>query len=295
MSFSISKFKTTFDKYGGPARPNLFEVIISKPQEPNSNIDPTREFSFFCNSVNFPGIGVETGQFTAVSQLTTTFPLRMQGQPISANFMLDSNHQILSFFHNWMQRVMNYSTKGGPYASIDDQGEGNPVGMLPYELGYKDDYGCRMIIRHYSTESFGKEDKYYEVTMENVFPTTIQDVALDWGNNDQLMILPVSFAYDRIWYSNDRTGNPSVRTGGGFLDTLSDLAKFVDVTKQTINQGKITSIQDAINRLNRVRNSYDNLSSFFTPQETAEGSKENKPAKDPGKTYTPTGTDFVDQ
>ena len=279
MSFSISKFKTTMDKYGGPAKGNLFEVIISKGPETNSNIDPSREFSFFCNSVNFPGIGVETGQFTAVSQLTTTFPLRMQGQPINATFMLDSNHQIVTFFHNWMQRVLNFSTKNGPYSAIDPEGDG--IGMLPYELGYKDEYGCRMIIRHYSTESLGKNDKYYEVIMENVFPTAISDVALDWAQNDQLMLLPVAFAYDRIWYSNDRTGNTARRLNGGLLDTLSDLANFVDVTKQTLSQGKPTSIQDAINRLNRVRNSYDNLSSFFEPEGNGEEKKEDKPVKNP--------------
>ena len=28
MSFRISDFKTTMNKFGGPARPNLFEVIL---------------------------------------------------------------------------------------------------------------------------------------------------------------------------------------------------------------------------------------------------------------------------
>lgn len=277
MSFNISKFKTTMDKYGGPARSNLFEVIISKPAEVNSKIDPSTEFGFFCNRVNFPGIAIETGQFTAVSQLTTTFPLRMQGQGITASFMLDSNHEIMAFFHNWMQRVMNYSTKGGMYGAVDTE---DGVGMLPYELGYKDEYGCNMNIRHYSTESFGKNDKYYEVTLENIFPTSIADTALGWEQNDSFATMEVSFAYDRIYYSGDKTGNPSRRIKGGLLETLSDLANFVDVTKQTLSQGRPTSIQDAINRLNRVRNSYDNLSGFFSGEN--EGQSDTKEPKTKG-------------
>ena len=283
MSFRISDFKTTMDKFGGPARSNLFEVIITKGDEPNSKVENGRQLAFFCNAVNFPGIGVENGTMTNVAQLPTSFPLRMQPQPITASFMLDSNHNILSFFHNWLQRVMNFSTKNGTFGAIDP--EGDSLGQLPYELGYKDEYACRMTIRHYSTESVGKDGgnaKYYEVNLDNIYPYSISDVALDWSANDQIAVLQVSFAYDQIHYSGDRTGNSSIRLKGGLLDTLSDIANFVDVTRNTLKQGKITSIQDAINRISRVRSSYDNLSDFFsepTKSSAKSGSKENKSAK----------------
>ena len=268
MSFNISEFKTTMDRFGGPARLNLFEVILIKNPEPNSNMD-ARNISFFCNSINFPGISVENGSMTNVAQLATSFPLRMTPAPITANFMLDSNHNVLSFFHNWLQRVMNFSTKGGTFSAIDvekDEDEvPSGVGQLPYELGYKDEYACRMIIRHYSTDSLGggSNAKFYETILDNIYPYMIGDLSLSWDSNDQFATMPVTFAYDQIHYSGDRTGNTSVRLQGGLLETLSDLAGFVDVTRQTLKQGKITSIQDAINRLQRVRSSADNLSGFF--------------------------------
>lgn len=276
MSFRISDFKTTMDRFGGPARVNLFEVRLeNKKQEPNTAID-SRTISFFCNNVNFPGIQVETGMMTNVAQLPTSFPLRMQSQPITATFMLDSNHNVLTFFHNWLQRVMNFSTRTGTFGGID--AEGDDVGQLPYELGYKDEYACRMTIRHYSVESLGKgsEAQYYETVLDNIFPYAIGDITMDWSSNDQFATIPVTFAYDQIYYSGDRVGNPSVRKSGGLLETLSDLANFIDVTKQTIGQGKITSVQDAINRLQRVRNSYDNLSGFFAEPTRAEKNKQAK-------------------
>ena len=275
MSFRISDFKTTMDKYGGPARLNLFEVRLeNKSAEPGVSKDMTREISFFCTNVNFPGVAVEQGQMTNVAQLPTSFPLRMTPQPISANFLLDSNHNVLSFFHNWLQRVMNFSTKAGTFGGIDAESDG--VGQLPYELGYKDQYACRMTIRHYSVESLGKggDAKYYETVLDNIYPFNVGDMQLAWDSNDQFATLPVQFAYDQIHYSGDRTGVPSQRKKGGLLETLSDLASFIDVTKQTISQGKITSVQDAINRLQRVRNSYDNLSDFFD-----EPIKSDKPPK----------------
>lgn len=260
MSFNISRFKSTVDKYGGPARPSLFEVIVSKAPESNSKIEPLREFSFFCKSVNFPGIQINNETFSAVGQLPIQFPSTMSNQPINAIFMVDSDHQILSFFHNWIQRVLNYSTKGGMYGAIDVGGD-RFDGLLPYEVGYKDEYSCRMIIRHYSTESTGS--KYYEVTLDNVYPYTIGDLDLAWESNDQILTMPVAFSYDRIYFSDDRTGKPGKRLAGGLLETLGDLAGLVDVTKQTINQGRPRSIQDAVNRLSRIRNSYDNLGRFF--------------------------------
>lgn len=282
MSFKISDFKTTMDRFGGPARPNLFEVILFKEPEPNSSIE-ARTISFFCNAINFPGIQVENGQMTNVAQLPTSFPLRMTPQPINATFMLDSNHQVLNFFHNWLQRVMNFSTKNGTFGAIDtDKDELFQGGQLPYELGYKDDYACRMVIRHYSTESASKNgtgSKYYEVVLDNIYPFTISDVALDWSNNDQFATINVAFVYDQIHYSGDRTGSIVLRKKGGLLDTLSDLANFIDVTKQTIGQGRPTSIQDAINRLQRVRSSYDNLSDFFAEPTNAQREERTKAEK----------------
>jgi hypothetical protein len=281
MSFRISDFKTTMDQFGGPARVNLFEVILSKKNEPYSSLD-SRTVSFFCNAVNFPGIQVENGTMTNVAQLPTSFPLRMTPQPISATFMLDSNHNVLSFFHNWLQRVMNFSTKTGTFGGIDTEDDG--VGQLPYELGYKDQYACRMTIRHYSVDSLGRgnEAKFYETVLDNTYPFSISDVGMDWSNNDQIATITVQFAYDQIHYSADRSGNPSMRKSGGLLETLSDLANLVDVTKQTISQGRPTSIQDAINRLQRVRNSYDNLSDFFAEPTKAKREEQTKAEKSTG-------------
>ena len=273
MSFRISDFKTTMDKFGGPARPNLFEVMLFKDAEPGSNMD-SRNISFFCTGVNFPGIQVEQAVMANVAQLPTSFPMRMTPQPITCTFLLDSNHNVLSFMHNWLQRVMNFSTRTGTFGAIDGE-------QLPYELGYKDDYACRMSIRHYSTESLGKgsEAKYYETVLDNTYPYQISDTSLAWDSNDQFTTITVSFSYDQIHYSADRIGKQIQRKSGGLLDTLSDLASFIDVTKQTIGQGKITSVRDAVNRLQRVRNSYDNLSDFFAEPVKQKSTEKTKAEK----------------
>lgn len=258
MPFNISNFKTTIDKYGGPARSSLYEVSITKGRETNSALDPQTEFQFFCQRANFPGIQIENGSMAAVSQLPTSFPLTMTSAPITLTFMVDSDHQILSFFHNWIQKVLNYSTKGGTFGAIGGEGT---YGQLPYELGYKDEYACRMTIKHYSTESLG--EKYYEVVLDNIYPYTISDLDLAWAEADSVLTVTVTFAYDRIHYSGDKTGIPSQRTTGGTLERLSKLAGLIDAAKETKDSDKPRSIQDAVNRLNRIRNSYENLRRLF--------------------------------
>lgn len=257
MPFNISRFKSTVDKYGGPAKSSLFEVILSKPATPNSRIN-NEDLTFFCTRVNFPGIAIENQTFTAVAQRPIQFPSTISNNPISALFMVDSDHEVLKFFHNWMQQVLNYSTKDGNFAAI---GETPGDLQLPYELGYKDDYACDMIIRHHSIASTG--GKYYEVTLHKIYPFVLGDLELAWDDNDSFSVVPVQFAYDKIWYSGDRTGRQTERNGRGLLETLGDLAGFADTVRQTINQGRPQSIQDAVNRLNRVRNSYDRLTDFF--------------------------------
>lgn len=259
MPFNISRFKSTLDKYGGPARSSLFEVVITKASEANSSMTD-KDLTFFCTNVNFPGINIENSQYYAVGQMPLNFPRGIANSPINAIFMVDSDHQILTFFHNWIQRVLNYSTKDGNFGAVGDDADPSNL-QLPYEIGYKDEYSCTMTIKHFSTESTG--NKYYEVTLENVYPYTIADVDLSWEQGNQFMTLPVAFSYDRFHFSGDRTGRQTTRNGRGLLETLGDLAGFADVVNQTIKQGKPQSIQDAVNRLNRVRNSYGNLTSFF--------------------------------
>jgi hypothetical protein len=167
--------------------------------------------------------------------------------------MMDSDHNILKYFHHWSQKIINH---GAP-----DSGQFNEVnGRYPYEIGYKDEYSTRIVIRHYSNESF--DNKYYEIILERAFPIVIGDVELAWENNDTYLTLPVSFSYDKISFSGAKSGTPtlSISRGNGLLDRIGAVLSLGSVIDQTVSQGvKFDSIQDAINRVSRVRNSFDNI------------------------------------
>lgn len=248
MPFDINRFKSTLDRLGGPARDNLFEVSITRGEKTSENFDPLRDFTFLCSAVTVPGINIQTSTYEPVGKLAANFPTTISNDGVQAVVMVDSDHEVLSFFHRWAQSVVNYSTSGGAFSEVNDQ--------LAYEVGFKDEYSCDMTIKHYSTESY--PDKYYEIKLKNVWPSALGDLDLAWNNNDSNLIMSVGFEYSNIEFSGEKTGINGSR-GGGLLDILGDLANFGDTVRSTLRSGKPRSIQDAVNKLTRVRNSFDRL------------------------------------
>jgi len=257
MTFNISQFKSEMDKRGGPARGNLFEITIAPlsdgATDASGNTIEARTLSFFCKNAQIPAITFNTTSYASVGQMERQFTVGVTVAPVSLIFMVDSDHEILNYFHQWMQKIVNHGNGPGSFDAVD--------GRLPYEIGYKDEYASTITIRHYSTESV--DDKYYEVVLYNAHPFSIGDLDLAWEDNDSYLTLPVGFSYDNILYSGTKTGIPNNRAsnGTGLLDSLGALAGFGSVIGQTVNQGfRFDTVQDAVNRISRVRNSFDNLS-----------------------------------
>jgi hypothetical protein len=252
MAFRISEFKSQMDWFGGPARGSLFEVQIMNFPGVKSRAN-SRDLVFFCKNAAIPGMSFSAVESQHVGQFRKMMPMTINVEPVQTIFMLDSDHQIMSFFHGWMQQVVNYSTAAGPFAEVG--------GRLPYEVNYKDDYGATVVIRQYST-NYQKTGQYYEVKIENAFPIMIGDVDLAWENNDSFSVLPVSFQYDRIEYTGEKIGSPTARfgRGNGLLGLINQVGSF----GQLIGQNLVPdSIQDAVNKYTKVSNKFDKIKSLF--------------------------------
>lgn len=254
MSFNVSKFKSSFERMGGPARANLFEVTRSTNSEiPVNPFFGINEFKYFCTGITFPGIAVNTASVDYIGQLTKLYPTGVTNPgPVTAKFLVDSDHNVLTFFHNWMRAVVNFSKTDGAAAEFKEK--------LPHEVGFKDDYCCDLIIKHFTTDSF--PNSFYEATLLRAYPIEVSGLELGWAQNDSFLEIDVKFALDDFRFSGDKTGNTADRSkrGGGLLDILGDVAGFADTVRGTIKSGRPRTIQDAVNRLNRLSNSFGNLS-----------------------------------
>lgn len=250
MSFNIREFKSKIHRYGGVARKNLFVFEIYKSI---SNVDMTPEsLRFFCVSTSLPSIDLTVQDyFPNAFGKKKAIPISLNQNDVSAVFLGDSRYQVLSFFHKWIQEVMNYDVSGGLLNSIN--------GQLPYEAGYLDEVTAKIVIRHYCADNLGV---FYEYTLYDCFPTQVGELDVSWEDNDSYMTIPVNFTYSGFSVTSAETGLflDRLSRGTGFLDFINGLS----ASYQAIQQENIpNSISDAIDRFTTVTRTTRQISSSF--------------------------------
>lgn len=262
---NLNRFLSTMSTYGGPAKNNLFVVRIS----PNNDISrksqyiPKEDLIFFCSDVSVPGINLSVAPYKPNTiDIAQNMPMFLETPSINARFMLDSEHRVISFFHSWMQEIVNYDPLGGPLSAIDND-------HMLYEIGYKKDYACTIFIEHYKTTArpqgaFGgeKDVDYYEYAFYDAYPTEIAGETFSWAPNDSIATLGVNFTASSYSFSGSTAGSPSTRlnVGTGYLDFLNS----VGFRGQTVQQRNLpTTIQDAINTFTTVRNDFRTIRNTF--------------------------------
>lgn len=141
-----------------------------------------------CDSAQLPGV-------TTLKDEVTRFgygPMEdmaygVQFADMTLGFILDDVATHSKFFHEWMDLVTNFASKGG--GSMVNQ---NKNKYNPYEVGYKDDYSnLQMNITVFDRSQ--QQVLVYE--LYDVFPTSINAMDVSWADTDQMMRLYVRFAY----------------------------------------------------------------------------------------------------
>jgi hypothetical protein len=116
-------------------------------------------------------------------------------QPIVPNFgdvqisiIADAAGDFWRFFHKWMNKVINSDVSSGEFYGRTETNVGKD--LLPYEIGYKDDYARQVGISWYSDD--GTEAQ--QVVLNEAFPTAVSEVKLDWGDQGEVVRFMVNFA-----------------------------------------------------------------------------------------------------
>ena len=254
------------NKYGGPAKSNLFVLELGARLGDTSQKESfitKSDLRFFCSEIALPSLNINVASHKPnVIDIAQSFPLNVTNPTINATFMLDSDHKVLAFFHSWAQEIINYDSSRGYLSQINND-------HMPYEIGYKSDYVCDIIIRHYKTDSIGKDTEMYEFKFFDAFPTEVGGKTLSWAPHDSIATFTVNFSASSFSYSASDPGTvlSGLTRGNGYLDLLNS----VGFRGQTIQQNNLpTSVQDAINSFTRVqsdfrqfRNSLQSLRNIF--------------------------------
>jgi len=187
-TLNINRMIGAMEAKNGLARPNLFLVEIGIPEWATDKSDMIKTLPFFCETVNMPGLNlipVEM-QRQGFGLFDRRVGSAIQSGTIDCTFMVDGQGDIMSFFQNWMNSIVNIDTS-----------KANAVGANGGVFGtiaYRDTYICDIKITMYDQRA----NKMITWTGRECWPFVLGDLTLSWNDNDNLARLNVSFQY-RSW------------------------------------------------------------------------------------------------
>lgn len=203
MALNLNEFLSEI-REGGVHPLNRFQVDITAP--PGLNLDQ-RGIALRASSVVFPGRTLLTkddtlrfgyGLIDKVVHNTTYSDV-----PIA--FIIDGGYKTAKVFHDWMTLIVD--------AATDDQPADGK-----YLIEYKDTYAATIEITQFNTLN----NPTVKCTLNQAFPTMIQDTQLGWDQNNQITILPVNFMYNnyKIKTFDSTDTNPDASASNGGLESV---------------------------------------------------------------------------
>ena len=251
---TINRFRSAISKFEGVARNTRFLVNIQLPKggqlkeaiEPlffeggeAQGVGPAGRYgqtlayekdiapsvSLMCTSVTMPGRTINTSPYR-IAGAPYKYPTQVQYSDITATFIGDKFLRLRTFFEAWQNIV--YDNVTGMFNFYDEYT--SPLDI--FQLGQFEDLNDR-------------DSVTYGVRLRECFPTAINQIQYDSGQQNQYVAIEVQFAY-RDWLnfglevdSTGKVGGLSsgvVKSGGGFLDGLPPELRRTG--RQVINQLK---------------------------------------------------------
>lgn len=224
MAFNVQTFSDNLNRYG-TLQTNKFEVviqnsriaidvsggIIDNTQETEigvlerrirTNLSEDENFSsekgysihrHRIDSIRIPSVVIdtyETKRYGVGPNIKTGTNARFE--PFSISVIIDQNFDLYKFFHNWINKVFNFS--GRQHTSIQEGR--SPSFLTSYKRNYRSDIETRVF-----DNSGNLKNIYF---FRSAFPIGLTNPALSWRDNNSLYKFDVSFAYDH-WDINNIT------------------------------------------------------------------------------------------
>ena len=191
-------------KHRDYARPTDFEVFIKPPTGVNFSSDfISRTLSFNAETATHVSETLDTIRNSYTEQL---YPASRQMGGLTINFHVGADMKELKFFRAWMEAVM---------------------GTRSHKVAYRDSITTTMEIKQL--------DRANRVTyideFQDVYPTVVTEMALDYGSTNAILKLPVTFAY-RVKRLNFKVEELPVQETGGVA------SKNNSILKQTISDSE---------------------------------------------------------
>lgn len=180
MAFNVSEFRANM--IGDGARPNLFAVTLTFPQNIAGGVDAGKKVTFMAKASQLPGSSINSVPVYYFGR-----ELKFAGNRSFADWTLqiinDEDFTIRNAVERWMNAINSHA------GNVRDSASATPSS-----------YSVDAQVTQYGKS--GDVLKQYKFV--GMFPLDLAPIDLDWGSNDSIEEFAVTFAY-QWWETIDTT------------------------------------------------------------------------------------------
>jgi hypothetical protein len=195
--FNIASFSSEIGK-SGYLQTNKFYIQFPSPSilqnysidgKPVADIE--RMIQIRAESVKVPGIALLMGDVNRYGiGPVQKMPYNASFTTNSISFIADRNGAIYKYFYTWINSIFEFAgASGAPINGIPTVNRG-----ASYQTEYKDNYTTDITVSVFNNTG----EMIKQIEMLKAFPESLNEVPLDWNQNNELMKVTVSFSF-RDW------------------------------------------------------------------------------------------------
>jgi hypothetical protein len=250
MAFSISQMLSAVNSVGGLSKASKFMVTITRSAASSRDdrappiAGGAQNLTFLCDSAYLPGLGYQTDEIRMSGYGNVEKrPYATIFQDVPLTFYSDADGSVFKYFHAWMQSVFAFNDAANPNGTV----KGLPLNSFQYPSEY---YGVVEIIHMNEIKTTKESDNtIVKYQLLEAYPISIGDIQVDWNMQDQILKIPVTFAYTN-WTSTTLDQGVADRNSLTRTTALTGRSNFIDeqlnkITEKLIYKG--SRIRDGIN------------------------------------------------
>jgi len=252
MAFSISQMLSAVNSVGGLSKASKFMVTITRSTNANIGradrgpaiVGGAQNLTFLCDSAYLPGLGYQTDEIRMSGYGNVEKrPYATIFQDVPLTFYSDADGSVFKYFHAWMQSVFAFNDAANPNGTV----KGLPLNSFQYPSEY---YGVVEIIHMNEIKTTKESDNtIVKYQLLEAYPIAIGDIQVDWNMQDQILKIPVTFAYTN-WTSTTLDQGVADRNSLTRTTALTSTSNYIDeqlnkITEKLIYKG--SRIRDGIN------------------------------------------------
>lgn len=210
MAFDLRELKYVIDKRGGLSKKPYFAVRMLSPRFLSNSY--ARDFEYLCMSASLPGLHFDTVPIRPLGYGTPELrPYDTVTNNIRCDLLVDTEGRAFEFFHRWMGNINNFG--------IDRRSSSSSTGLNYYEFAYPEEYESVLEVIAFDNADYFEEDEVTVIkyTLNQAFPVDLGDIEVNWDSDNQINILPVTFAYN-IWSAETLPFNASMRDNSSYFN-----------------------------------------------------------------------------